>query len=222
MVKTSMLSIFILQTIIMAASGPVAGYVDHWGNDVPGLITNDTWMNPMPTYAKGKMVFYGPYAMDATAEFRGINYDEMGCIGGVALMSPYNILDKVWINVFGDWYGPFCVVDCAKRGDMYSIVVYREEVIEVNFEFALEIGMVSDHRGGEYDVYNWFLPVEILVNYDPFTYFLEYGNNVQPVIYKEYFLQHLEFSNVVPRWIMVLEEGKIWKEYASEVYWEKP
>ena len=43
------------------------GYIDHWGNFVPGYIDNDTWMTPAPTYMTGNLVFYGPYAMDATA-----------------------------------------------------------------------------------------------------------------------------------------------------------
>jgi hypothetical protein len=68
------------------------GYCDSWGRFVPGYIDNDTWMTPAPNHIKGKMVFYGPSVMQATADYRGMDYD--GCIGGVALMSPIDIGKK--------------------------------------------------------------------------------------------------------------------------------
>lgn len=209
----------ILPAVIMSGGGPIDGYVDHWGGEVPGIITNTTWMSPMPTHVNGKMVFYGPYAMDATAEYRNINYEIEGCIGGIALMSPYNIGDKAWVEVKGRWYGPFCVVDCARRGDMYSIVVHREEVAEVDFEFAQEIGMVSENIGGSYEVYQWYVPVNLLVNVDPDTYFRT--NPEKPTIYRDYFLENVEFATSLPRWVMTLVEGEVWKEYGSDRYWIK-
>jgi hypothetical protein len=216
MKKAFMLTLILVSLFLQASSTPWEGYIDAWGNYVPGLITNDTWMTPMPEYVSGKMVFYGPYAMDATAEYREIDYEEEGCIGGISLMSPYNIGDKAWIKVNNKWYGPYCVVDCAKRGDMYSIVVYREEVVEINFELAVKLGMVSQHINGNYEVYDWFMDVEVLVNNSPYNYdFKE-----DPVFYKEYFLNTLEFATGYEPRVLVLDENT-WKEYGREKYWVK-
>lgn len=203
---------------ITASSQPWKGYTDHWGNWVPGYVTNDTWMTPMPEHAFGKAVFFGPYAMDATAEYRNIDYEEEGCLGGVSLMSPYNIGDKVWVKINNEWYGPFCVVDCAKKGDIYSIVVYREEVIEINFELAVEAGMVSEADVyGNYEVYDWYKDVEVLVNNSPY----EYSFEEEPVNYTEFFLDNLEFASGYEPRVLVLEEGSRWKEYAGDKYWVK-
>jgi len=173
------------------------GYTDHWGNFVPGYIDNDTWMTPAPTYMTGNLVFYGPYAMDATAEYREIDYEEKGCIGGISLMSPIDIGKKAWIEVDGSWHGPFCVVDCARRGDMYSIIVYRDEVVEVNFDFALELGMVSPAKeNGSYEVYEWrkndvIVYVQNCNGGYPNKLSQRYRN---PVDYSDWFLENLSFA----------------------------
>jgi hypothetical protein len=171
----------------------------------------------MPEYVTGKAVFYGPYAMDATANYRGISYEEEGCLGGISLMSPYNIWDKAWVQIDEKWYGPYCVVDCARRGDMYPIVVYREEVIEINFELAVEVGMVSEHDVyGNYEVYEWYKDVEVLVNISPH----EYSFNENPIVYKEYFLENIEFAEIREPSVILIEKNK-WKEYNNEKYWVK-
>ena len=198
----------------------VDGYCNQFGQFVPGMITNSTWMMPQPTYTYGKMVFYGPFAMEATREYRGFDYEEEGCIGGVSLFSPYNIGDKAWVRVRGEWYGPFCVIDSARRGDMYTCVVYREEVVEVDFWFAKKMGMVSDHIGGKYEVYDWYLPVEVLININPEAYFMM-KENPEPVNYRDYFLENLEFATKEPRWVITLVEGELWKEFGHDVYWRK-
>ena len=199
--------------------GPYNGYCDSWGNFVPGLVTNDTWMTPAPTYVSGKMVFYGPYAMEATAEYREVDYAEEHCIGGISLMSPYNIGDKAWIKIDRLWYGPFCVVDCARRGDMYSIIVHREEVVEVNFDFAQQMGMVGEHKLGDYDVYKWYLNVSVLVNASPMRYFSR--DFEKSVSYKDFFLRTARFATGYEPRVVQIGEG-VWKEYGENVFWFKP
>lgn len=215
-----LISLLALGSLAMAnnTSTPWEGYTDRWGNHVPGYVTNETWMTSMPEYVSGKAVFFGPYAMDATAEYRGIDYEKEGCIGGVSLMSPYNIGDRAWVKIDSTWYGPYCVVDCAKKGDIYSIVVYREEVIEINFELAVEVGMVSEqYVGGGYEVYDWYKDVEVLVNKSPYQYSFE----EKPIVYVDYFLDNLEFATGFEPRVLVLEEGKRWKEYDGDKYWIK-
>jgi hypothetical protein len=197
------------------SSNPYDGYVDHWGNEVPGLITNDFWMTSMPEYVKGKMVFYGPYAMDATAEYRGIEYDD--CIGGVSLMSPKDIGRKAWIAVDGEWYGPFCVVDCARRGDMYSVVVYREEVIEANFDFAEQMGMVTRINESDYTVNNWYLDVEVFLPPADRQKMKPVGFGT-PINYRDWFLEHVEFASCYQPEIITLRNFE-WKEYGTTKRW---
>lgn len=171
------------------------GYIDHWGNLVPGYIDNDTWMTPAPSYITGNLVFYGPYAMDATAEYRGIDYEEQGCLGGISLMSPMDIGKKAWIRIDGEWRGPYCVVDCARRGDMYSIIVYRDEVVEVNFDLALELGMVTMNSDYSYNVHEWRKEnVVVYVQNCSGSYpdlLSEEARN--PVDYSDWFLENLNF-----------------------------
>jgi len=203
-------------------SNPYNGYEDSWGNWVPGLITNETWMKPAPRYTSGKMVFYGPYAMDATAAYREIDYQEEGCLGGIALMSPIDIGKKAWIKVEDLWYGPFCVVDCARKGDMYSIISTRGEAVEINFDFAHKMGMVSAFNGS-YEIYKWQIPVEIIVNMNPYVYFEKYPDE-KPLAYKEYFLDTLEYAT--NNW---LENRIVWtkfpwgettNDWPNKEYWE--
>ena len=221
--KTTMIIILALSMFLDFPnddSNPYNGYEDSWGNWVPGLITNETWMKPAPRYTSGKMVFYGPYAMDATAAYRGINYQEKGCLGGISLMSPIDIGKKAWVKVEDLWYGPFCVVDCAKKGDMYSIVVTRREAVEVNFDFAHQMGMVSTFNGS-YEVYKWYIDVELLVNINPHTYFKLYPNN-KPTSYIDFFLETVEYAER-NSW----KEGRIlwigreeYSHFPSDEYWE--
>lgn len=199
--------------------------IDNWGNTIPGITTNDSWMSPMPMYVSGNAVFYAPYVMDATAEYRGIDYDEYGCIGGVSLMSPIDIGKKVWVKVNGDWIGPFCSVDCARRGDMYSIVVIREEVVEFDFDTALSLGMVGPvDRNGNYEVYNWYLDVEVFVgdaNPSSFIKDRDIGELLKPIVYKDYFLNNAETTTAYQPRVILTRDG-LWKVYGEDIYWDPP
>ena len=113
---------------------PINGY---WAWDevwVPGYISIETWFAPAPDHFSGRVVFYNQGAMEATAAWRDLSLE--GYLDGVALMSPADIGHKVWIKFDGIWEGPFLVVDCARRGDMYPVIMYREEAVEVGWETA--------------------------------------------------------------------------------------
>ncbi len=233
MFKKLMISIVLAFVAILAHSTVVLAdtpsdptdIVDNWGNDIPGIVTNDTWMTPMPNYVSGRAVFYAPYVMDATADYRGIDYEEQGCIGGVSLMSPLDIGQKVWVKVDGNWYGPFCSVDCARRGDMYSIVVIREEVVELNFEMALQLGMVGKpDSNGNYEVYHWYKDVEVFIgsqNPEKFIGNKSIDDILDPIPYKEYFLENADLTTAYQPRIILTWDG-IWKVYGEDIYWEPP
>ena len=196
------------------------GYCDSWGSFVPGYITNDTWMTPAPNYVKGKMVFYGPSVMKATAEYRGIDYKEMGCIGGISLMSPIDIGKRVWIKLENVWHGPFCSVDCARKGDMYSIVVTRDEVVEVEFAFAEQLGMVSLVPKGNriFTAHEWYRYVDVYIASSQYEKTMPDLYGQEPVNYSEWFLDTLEFAYKREPRIIDLGGG-FWKAWGNNIYW---
>lgn len=120
---------------------PYDGY--WWYNQeswVPGYISLETWYTPAPRRIIGGAVFYAPGVMAATAKVRGFSLS--GFVDGVSLMSPADIGRVVWLKrPKHAWEGPFLVVDCARRGDMYPIIVGREEVVEVGWDTAVRWGM---------------------------------------------------------------------------------
>jgi hypothetical protein len=195
------------------------GYCDHWGNFVPGYITNDTWFTSSPKHVTGKMVFYGPSVMKATADYRGMDYD--GCIGGVALMSPMDIGKRVWIKTEGKWFGPFCSVDCARKGDMYSVIVHRDEVIEVEFAFAERLGMVSLVPRGDriFTAHEWYRDVEIYIATNHAQSELPNLKNSIPIDYSEWFLDNLEFAQKWEPRVIPTKEPNIWRLWGHDVFW---
>jgi hypothetical protein len=195
------------------------GCIDNWGNEIPGITTNESWMEHMPSHVEGKMVFYAPGAMDATARYRELSCND--CVGYVSLFSPSDIGRKAWIKIDNRWYGPFLSVDCAKRGDIYSVVVIREEVIEVEFEFAEKLGMAekTDDNGG-HKVMEWYKDVEVFLpplNHQRLTPYSAHLN--KPINYREYFLATVETTkDYQPR--VILTNDNVWKVYGKEIYWK--
>jgi len=113
----------------------------HW---IPGYVSNATWFEPAPIVSQGNATFYAPWVMEATAEYRG--FDLSNYIDGVALMSPADIGMEVWLKPpWGDWEGPFLVVDCARRGDIWPVINFYDEVVELGFKTAERWGMVEHH-----------------------------------------------------------------------------
>jgi hypothetical protein len=71
--------------------------------------------------------------MEATAEARGLSLE--GYMDGVAMMSCADVGYPVWILApDGSWEGPFLVADCAQHDDIWPIVRYRREVVEVGWK----------------------------------------------------------------------------------------
>jgi hypothetical protein len=111
---------------------------------VPGYISLETWYTPAPRHSAGGAVFYAPGVMEATGYQRGFTFE--GFLDGVSLMSPADIGQTVWLKRPGlGWEGPFLVVDCARRSDMWPVVVSRDEVVEVGWQTATRWGMGYGH-----------------------------------------------------------------------------
>ncbi len=125
---------------------------------IPGLPDYPTQFLEYPLLTIGKAAFYGPRVMEGTVTYRGLNLNNY--VGGVALMTCDDLRKSVWLQRPGlKWEGPFLVVDCARRNDLYGIIIYREEVVEVDFKTALRWGMIAsyDFMSGDYEVAQWMI-----------------------------------------------------------------
>ena len=145
----SIVSIFAIGVIEASAKGDCATYIDR-GYCVPGNVSSETWWTPAPQHSYGKAVWYAPYLMDATAEWRGMSLE--GFEGGVAMMSPADMGQVVWLKrpassmSGGEWEGPFLVVDVSSIIHMWTTVTQIGEVVEVDFQTALRWGMVEGNK----------------------------------------------------------------------------
>lgn len=119
---------------------PIDGYWGNHGTWVPGLIRDSSWFMTTPLVFEGKAVWYSPYLMEATAEYRGLDLSKYK--GGVSGTTCADIGLSYWLKrQHHEWEGPFLVVDCARRGDLYGVIVTREEAVEVSWELKNEWGI---------------------------------------------------------------------------------
>jgi len=165
---------------------------------VPAMPTLESWFTPAPVWSWGKAVFYAPGSMRATAKYRGLSLD--GYEGGVAMMSPADIGQEVWMRRPGHgWEGPFLVVDCARWNDIYPIVAHRREVIEVDFDTAVRWGMAK-RVGNGWKALRWMTrgvqvskvhPIALPDVDQPYG-----GASPGLVYYPQYWLDRVEFATM--------------------------
>lgn len=201
------------------SGSPLKGYCDLWGNWTPGYITNQTWMMSMPEYTYGKATYYAPGAMEATMEYRALDYED--CIDGITLMSPIDIGRKAWVRIEDEWHGPFCVVDCARKGDMYSVAVYRETVMEFSFNYAEKLGLASynEHSERFYTPHEWFINVEVWL--PPIDYQSKLPETEgEPIYYPDWFLENMEFATRYEPGIIDMG-NYTWKTYGQDTFWRR-
>ena len=109
---------------------------------VPGLPSYATQYSAQPNLVIGKALFYAPFVMEATANWREMSLD--GYLGGVATMTCGLLGEPVWLRRPGyEWEGPYRVVDCARRNDLYGLITYWGDSVEVDWKTARRWGMVS-------------------------------------------------------------------------------
>jgi len=198
----------------------------YWWNDdpsicVPGMVSVRTWYTPAPPYAKGASVWYAPNVMEATAHYRQLSLE--GYVDGVSLMSPSDIGRTVWLRRPGyDWEGPFLVVDCAQRDDIYPVIMERGEIVEVGFQTAARWGMIDAtlYETGydrPYKTANWKLyDVEVL-KMDEIPPWID---NHEPLDYVEWWGERVVFSDgndplmpvgLNPKYFPDKHPGWLWK-----------
>jgi len=172
----------------------IDGYWHGSGVWVPGMINNETYLISAPQYAYGAVVYYAPYIMEATAAYRGYSLKDYQ--DGIALMSPSDLGKTVWLRrPGGDWEGPFLVVDCARRHDMFPAVYYRREIAELGFETAVAWGLAKyggKGNNGRWTALSWILDnVEVWVGDEP------PDNPGRPIDYVNWWLWQIEWATKI-------------------------
>jgi len=149
-------------------------YDGYWWFDawVPGLPTYQSQFMRMPAISDGVAVFYAPQVMEANVKYHGLSMD--GYVGAVAVPFCSEIGHEVWIQRQGDllayplpswaWEGPFIVADCTRRNDLYGVIMYRHQVVEVDFDTAVLWGMAQyggNQNDGRWTMLSQPIPVRL-------------------------------------------------------------
>lgn len=177
----------------------------YWwrGSWIPGLATYESQFLEVPDLFSGIAVFYGPNVMEGTAEYRGLNLDYY--LGGVALPTCSSIGSPVWIKRDkSEWEGPYLVVDCAQRNDLYGIAVVREEAVEIDFNTAIKWGMVEQYPDYSWKTLKWNEDV-IVSRYPPECIFGE------PVNLKQWIEPRIEYAPWVNNLSVIYNPPSTWR-----------
>jgi hypothetical protein len=162
-------------------------YGEGW---VPGLPTFGSQFLRMPEVSIGSAVFYAPQVMQAQVEYRGLSMN--GMLGAVAVPFCSEIGHSVWLQRPGhDWEGPFMVADCARRNDLYGVIEFRDQVVEVDFDTAVVWGMArygGKQNDGRWSALTGRLDCVLLSKVPPEEY------NGQIVDLSVYFLQSVTYA----------------------------
>ena len=201
MVKRTVLALLLVA--ICGGFAPFPAYQDetpNWLYDgycwqdypIPGLPDYATQYSPQPTLVMGKALFYAPYVMEATARYRGLSLD--GYLGGVATMTCGSWGEPVWLKrPEHNWEGPYRVVDCARRNDLYGLITYWGDSVEIDWKTARRWGMVSG-AWDDWAVNAWMLRGVLTSHTDP----AELPPDEPIVQLSDWFLGAVEYS-VNPR-----------------------
>jgi hypothetical protein len=167
-----------------------------WDGWVPGLVTFETQFLRLPPVSLGSAVFYGPGVMAAQVEYRGLSMD--GMVGGVAVQFCSQIGHSVWLLRPGQdelhgWEGPYIVADCSRRNDLFGQILYRDQVVEVDFETAVRWGLArygGDQNGGRWSTIRARLDGVLVSTEDPGTHY-----NGQIIDLSTWFVDQVEFAD---------------------------
>ena len=185
---------------------PIDGYWqwDYW---VPGLVRVRSQFLELPLVYGGRAVWYAPGVMEATAEARGLSL--LAYVDGVASMSCADLGLPLWIDRGFGYEGPFLVVDCPQLDDIYSVVVHREEAIEVGWRTAEEWGIQS---GG------WEVRVSRVLPTLP--------NRIKQIRLRDWFLERAKFYPRVERLTLdprpIFRAPSTWRLYGEWITFEAP
>lgn len=118
------------------------GYYNEFHMWIPGVVKAESQFLVMPDLVIGEAWGYGVG--------RGIHtFGDSDVVGTIVLPFCSEIGNYVWAKREGcEWEGPFRVVDCAARYDIYNVVVNRHEVAEIPRDLAIEWNMWVEGKDG--------------------------------------------------------------------------
>ena len=184
------------------------------GFQLPAWVTNDTWYRPMPDHTTGDSVWYAPWMMEGTANFRGMSLD--GFMGGIATNSVGDMGKTAWLKRDGmGWEGPYLFVDVSQRNHAYHHAVNVGTIFEVDFLTALRWGFVSKANNQKgYVVDNW-----LVTNVEMFIGLQVPETLGVPIDYKEWYIENAEFCDGQPLRRWVIEDWMImsFEDYENEL-----
>jgi hypothetical protein len=142
-------------------------YSEGW---VPGLVTFDTQFLRIPDVVMGSALFYAPEMAEAQMTYRGLLFND-SYSGMVAIQFCSEIGHTVWLQRPGhDWEGPFIVMDCSRRNDLYGQIMFRDQVVEVDFDTAVRWGLArygGQQNNGRWSTLNGRLDGVLVSSRDP-------------------------------------------------------
>lgn len=91
-------------------------------------------MVPYPEHTIGRASYYDPGLMRDQMIYRGVESDLY--LDGVALMTPANMLDSVYLKPphTGKWEGPYVAVDSSASHHFCSNVYNRRFAVEISWD----------------------------------------------------------------------------------------
>jgi hypothetical protein len=177
----------------------------YWVDKLPSL---ETWFTPAPILSRGDVVFYAPGVMEGTARHRGLDLE--GYVDGISLMSPADIGLPVWLKRPGhDWEGPFLVVDCAARQDIYPGIKFMGKVAELGNETAKRWGMVDGNK-----VHMWKWEDVFVSKISP-----EHVEGLIPVDYPSWWLENFQPFYIADPRVPIYEAPSTWMIDRDERRW---
>jgi hypothetical protein len=112
------------------------GYYNEFGKWIPGVVKAESQFLIMPDLVIGEAWGGGG---------KGIHsFGDYGTVDNIVIPFCSEIGNYVWAKREGhEWEGPFRVIDCAARYDIYNVVVNRHEVAEILFKTAVKWNMIE-------------------------------------------------------------------------------
>ena len=118
---------------------PQTGFMDR-GFCVPGQLSEASWYKDTRRVVVGNLSSYAPGVMEGTARVREMSLK--GYLGGMSSISCGDMGKSAWIALppnYGEWIGPFLVVDCSQRNHMFITALVHNIVGELSYKEAKEI-----------------------------------------------------------------------------------
>jgi len=173
------------------------GYYNEFHTWIPGVVKAESQFLIMPDLVIGEVWGGGGIGIHS--------FGDEGIVDNIVLPFCSEIGNYVWAKREGrDWEGPFRVIDCAARYDIYNVVVNRNEVAEVLFKTAEKWHMIVVNGCAEGKCsFGWNMRrIEnvMISKVNP-----ECLGDIEPVVLSDWFMDRVQYFETK-------EEGMQWEQ----------